>query len=127
MSASSAERTFGKRAMSAGAAACLWLPAGPRSALAKLCESHDLASVDFLKIDVEGAEGDVVFGGDWKRFRPKVVVARGGVADGVGAFMAGLGAIPCCPGLPFRPVRTLNRFYVADEHPGIMARLPSGP
>ena len=48
----------------------------PVTTLAKLCERHDLGSVDFLKIDVEGAEGDVLFGGDWKRFRPKVVVAE---------------------------------------------------
>ena len=29
-----------------------------------------------MKIDVEGAEGDVLFSGDWERFRPKVVVAE---------------------------------------------------
>ena len=34
------------------------------------------ASFDFLKIDVEGAEPDVLFGGDWQRFRPKVVVVE---------------------------------------------------
>ena len=44
--------------------------------LAKFCETHDLGIIDFLKIDVEGAEGDVLFGGDWERFRPKVVVAE---------------------------------------------------
>jgi methyltransferase, FkbM family len=48
----------------------------PVTTLAKLCESHDLGAIDFLKIDVEGAEGDVLFGGDWKRFRPKVIVAE---------------------------------------------------
>ena len=48
----------------------------PVTTLAKLCERHDLGSIDFLKIDVEGAEGDVLFGGDWKRFRPKVIVAE---------------------------------------------------
>jgi FkbM family methyltransferase len=48
----------------------------PTTTLAKLCERHDFGTIDFLKIDVEGAEGDVLFGGDWERFRPKVVVAE---------------------------------------------------
>jgi FkbM family methyltransferase len=34
------------------------------------------AVVDFLKIDVEGAEEDVIAGGDWDRFHPRVVVVE---------------------------------------------------
>ena len=48
----------------------------PMTTLAKLCGNHNLGTIDFLKIDVEGAEGDVLLGGDWERFRPKVVVAE---------------------------------------------------
>jgi FkbM family methyltransferase len=43
----------------------------PVITLAKLCERHDLGAIDFLKIDVEGAEGDVLFGGDWSAFDPR--------------------------------------------------------
>jgi FkbM family methyltransferase len=97
----------------------------PVTTLAELCESHDLASVDFLKIDVEGAEGDVVFGGDWKRFRPKVIVAEA---------VTPMASVPSwqdwepflmAQGYRFVLFDTLNRFYVAEEHPEIMARLPS--
>ena len=42
--------------------------------LRALCEQHAPAPIDFLKIDVEGAERDVLLGGDWQRFRPKVIV-----------------------------------------------------
>src|SRR5216684_1846051 len=42
--------------------------------LAQLCADHDLSEIDFLKIDVEGGEADVVHGGDWRRYRPKVVL-----------------------------------------------------
>ena len=42
--------------------------------LAALCEQHAPGAIDFLKIDVEGAERDGAAGGDWRRFRPKVVV-----------------------------------------------------
>src|SRR5262245_35677095 len=48
----------------------------PVMTLAQLCESHGLGAIDFLKIDVEGAERDVLVGGDWRRFRPKVIVAE---------------------------------------------------
>ena len=30
--------------------------------------------IDFLKIDAEGAEGDVIAGADWQRFRPRLLV-----------------------------------------------------
>ena len=49
----------------------------PLTTLRALCEEgHAPASFDFLKIDVEGAEPAVLFGGDWERFRPKVVVVE---------------------------------------------------
>ena len=46
----------------------------PVTTLRALCENHAPAAIDFLKIDVEGAERDVLIGGDWLRFRPKVIV-----------------------------------------------------
>jgi FkbM family methyltransferase len=97
----------------------------PVTTLADLCEVHDLGSIDFLKIDVEGAEGDVLFGGDWKRVRPKVIVAEA---------VAPLSSEPAwqdwepfilAQGYRFVLFDTVNRFYVAQEHPEIMARLPS--
>jgi FkbM family methyltransferase len=44
--------------------------------LASLCEKHGVRTIDFLKVDVEGAEGDVLAGNDWKRFRPRVVMCE---------------------------------------------------
>ena len=46
----------------------------PVITLAKLCEQHNVGQIDFLKIDVEGAEKDVLLGGDWNRYRPRVIV-----------------------------------------------------
>jgi FkbM family methyltransferase len=45
------------------------------STLAELLERHP-GEVDFLKIDVEGAEHDVIEGADWSRHRPRVVVVE---------------------------------------------------
>ncbi|MFO0850336.1 MAG: FkbM family methyltransferase [Gemmataceae bacterium] len=43
--------------------------------LAEVCEKHvGGRTIDFLKVDVEGHERAVLAGGDFKRFRPRVVV-----------------------------------------------------
>jgi FkbM family methyltransferase len=97
----------------------------PVTTLAKLCEARDLGSIDFLKIDVEGAEGDVLFGGDWTRFRPKVIVAEA-VSPGA-TLQAWQQWEPfiIAQGYRFVLFDTLNRFYVAQEQREIMARFPS--
>ncbi len=46
----------------------------PMTTLAAVARQLSLGEVDFLKIDVEGAERDVLLGGDWKAFRPRVVL-----------------------------------------------------
>ncbi len=45
----------------------------PVETLAHVCEKHVDAPIDFLKIDVEGFEQRVIAGGDWSRWRPRVV------------------------------------------------------
>jgi FkbM family methyltransferase len=46
--------------------------------LAQVCELHVHEPIDFLKIDVEGHENEVIAGADFFRWRPKVVVVEGG-------------------------------------------------
>jgi hypothetical protein len=96
----------------------------PVVTLASLCEAQGVGEIDFLKIDVEGAEPDVLAGGDFKRFRPKVIVAEA-VAPGSGepAWQDWEPQL-LSQGYRFALFDTLNRFYVAEEHPAIMARLP---
>ena len=97
----------------------------PTMTLAKLCESHDLGTIDFLKIDVEGAEADVLFGGDWERFRPKVVVAE--AVSPMASEPSWQDWEPFLIAQRYRFVLfdTLNRFYVAEEYPEIVARFPT--
>ena len=97
----------------------------PVTTLAKLCEKHDLGAIDFLKIDVEGAEGDVLFGGDWKRFRPKVIVAEAVTPLASEQGWQDWEPLLLAQGYRFVLFDTLNRFYVAQEHSDILERLPS--
>ena len=96
----------------------------PIVTLAKLCEQHGVKDIDFLKIDVEGAEADVLMGNDWQRFRPKVIVAE--------AILPGSGEPAWGEWEPYLLAQdyeftlfdTLNRFYVAKEQTEVLARAP---
>lgn len=97
----------------------------PVTTLARLCEQHGVTEIDFLKIDVEGAEADVIAGNDWTRFRPKVVVAEAiDPATGKPAHTAWEPML-LAAGYRFRLDDTLNRFYVAEECPDVFERLPA--
>jgi FkbM family methyltransferase len=87
----------------------------PVTTLAELCRLYAPAAFDFLKVDVEGAEPDVLLNGDWQRYRPKVVVVEALAPytlapawDAWEPFLAGHG---------YRYVMfdSLNRYYLADE------------
>jgi FkbM family methyltransferase len=99
----------------------------PVTTLAEVCEHHGLDRVDFLKIDVEGAEKEVLLGNDWTRFRPRVLLIEA---------LAPLSNEPTWEeweplltghGYRFALFDRLNRFYVAQEHPEILARIPALP
>jgi FkbM family methyltransferase len=97
----------------------------PVVTLARLCEAHHVNEIDFLKIDVEGGEADVLHGSDWSRFRPKVILIEA-VTPGSGEPAWGeWEPFLLSRGYRFALFDTLNRFYVAQEHPEIFARLPS--
>lgn len=97
----------------------------PMLTLADLCQKNGVGRIDFLKIDVEGAEADVIAGNDWSRFRPKVVVAEAiDPATCTPAYQAWETSL-LAAGYRFRLDDTLNRFYVAEECPQVYERLPA--
>ena len=99
----------------------------PMTTLAAICEEHRPERIDFLKVDVEGAEADVLAGADWERWRPRVVVAEA-VAPGSMAEASRHWE----PLLLERRYRLaffdgLNRFYVAEEEAALADRFPPEP
>ncbi len=62
------------------------LPATPHEVevvrLADLCDLHVKdRTIDFMKIDVEGSELGVLEGGDWERFRPRLLIVEATVVN----------------------------------------------
>jgi FkbM family methyltransferase len=99
----------------------------PMRTLSELCVEAGLSTIDFLKIDVEGAEAEVLAGMDFKRWRPRVVVieaiAPGSMADA----WAGWEPALLAQGYRFAFFDRLNRFYVAEEAAELANRFPSEP
>jgi FkbM family methyltransferase len=96
----------------------------PMLTLAQLCEQHGVGEIDFLKIDVEGAEADVLAGNDWTRFRPKVVVAEAIMLEDGSPTWESWEPFLLDQGYTFTLFDTLNRFYVASEQRAILERMP---
>lgn len=101
-----------------------------------LAKSADGQLVDFLKIDVEGFEDQVIAGGDWHRFRPRVLVVeatRPAVAirdwDDIDAIRNWDAWEPTLlsSGYRFAYYDGLSRFYLRDEDWGLHHRVGLPP
>ena len=92
--------------------------------LASLCEAHRVEEIDFLKVDVEGAEADVLKSGDWKAFRPKVVVVEAIAPGSNQPSWEDWEPFLLAQGYHFMLFDTLNRFYVAEEAKDVATRFP---
>lgn len=99
----------------------------PVTTLAALCELYEVAAIDFLKVDVEGAEKDVLAGADWRRFRPKVVLVEAVAPGSMAPTHAEWEPILAGNGYRFAFFDNLNRFYVAEEAAALATRFPAEP
>ena len=97
----------------------------PSMSLADLCRSHRLDTIDFLKIDVEGAEAEVIGGADWNRFRPGIVLVESIAPISGEPTWHQWEELLLAKGYRFALFDTLNRFYVAEERADLLAKMPT--
>jgi FkbM family methyltransferase len=99
----------------------------PVTTLAALLAPHAGRSIDFLKIDVEGAERAVLTGNDWNRHRPRIVVVEA-IRPGTGEpAWEDWEDVLIDNHYSFALFDSLNRFYVANECRELAERLPREP
>ena len=91
--------------------------------LAELCARHVTGAVDFLRIDASGAEDAVIQGGDWTRFRPRVVLVLTARAGPVDPSPAPGEARLLAANYRFALFDGLNRFYARGEDAPLLSRL----
>ncbi|MEQ1612294.1 MAG: FkbM family methyltransferase [Hyphomicrobiaceae bacterium] len=95
--------------------------------LSTLIDEAKLEKIDFLKIDVEGAEADVLAGLDWRRHRPRVILVEAVEPGSMVDASAKWEHLITSQGYSFAFFDNLNRFYVADEAAALKARFPEKP
>ncbi len=88
----------------------------PTLTLTSICESHGVGEIHFLKVDVEGAEADVLRGMDFSRFRPWIVVVEATEPLSSARVDGAYEALLLGQGYSGAYFDGLNMFYVANEH-----------
>jgi FkbM family methyltransferase len=95
--------------------------------LRTLIDEAGLGAIDFLKIDVEGAEQDVLAGMDLARQRPRVLLIEAMQPGSLAAAWAQWEPMLLAQAYRFAFFDRLNRFYVAEEASELLARFPPEP
>lgn len=95
--------------------------------LSDLIDDAGLAAIRFLKIDVEGAEADVIAGLDLKRHRPEVILVEAVNPNAKDDHWKPWDATILGAGYEFVFFDNLNRYYVAGEHKHLAERFPAKP
>ena len=91
--------------------------------LAAIAHEHAPLQVDFVKIDVEGAEREVIESADWKAFRPRVVVVESIVPFTNEPAWDSWEHLMLMAGYEFTLFDGINRFYHRAEEPALKGPL----
>jgi len=99
----------------------------PVRTLASVCEEHVKGDIHFLKIDVEGFEGEVLHGMDFQRWRPWILVIEATLPNSRALNHGAWEHLVVDQGYRYAWFDGLNRYYVAEEHAGLLAHLDIQP
>ena len=88
----------------------------PLRTLSDICAEFVSGAIHFLKIDVEGFEKEVIFGADFKKFRPWIVVVEATIPNSIEEVHGEWEPILFDADYLFAYADGLNRFYVAKEN-----------
>lgn len=91
--------------------------------LAQVVAEHVPGPVDFLKVDVEGYEREVLAGADWSTFRPRVVVMEATVPKSDEPAHEDWEPMLLEAGYRFAMFDGLNRFYAHADEPALLQAL----
>jgi len=99
----------------------------PMRTLNSICSEHQVDTIHFLKIDVEEAEYQVLHGFDLKKYRPWIVLIEATVPNSPETNYDKWEPLITKNQYHFVYFDGLNRFYVADEHSNLDAKIALPP
>jgi len=95
----------------------------PVQTLAQICNAHAPPVIDFLSIDVEGHERQVIEGADWRAYRPRVVLVEATEPHTTIPSHHRWESLLLEAGYLFATFDGLNRYYVRQEEPALIPLL----
>lgn len=99
----------------------------PVRALAGVCANYVRGEIHFLKVDVEGFEGEVLRGMDFERWRPWVLVIEATLPNSRITNHEAWEALVTSHRYRYAYFDGLNRYYVAEEHAELLEVLSVPP
>lgn len=100
----------------------------PTLSLRALCVEHVLGrSIDFMKIDVEGAEAEVINSGDWNAFRPRIVLVEAVEPNSTVEAHSGWEPMLIDANYTFAYFDGLNRWYYRNDEPELKRAFHAPP
>jgi FkbM family methyltransferase len=95
--------------------------------LTSLCEMNHVEEIHFLKVDVEGAERDVITGFDLARFRPWIMVIESTLPMTQTEAYRDWEEMVLSAEYRFGYFDGLNRYYIAHEHEELLKHFDAPP
>lgn len=99
----------------------------PVSTLDAICRAHDVREVHFLKVDVEGAEAEVLRGLDLARLRPWIILVEATEPNSRVSTHSRWESLVTDHGYRMAYQDGLNRYYLAREHEDLAPAFASPP
>ena len=99
----------------------------PVRTLAGICANYVKGDIHFLKVDVEGFEGEVLRGMDFERWRPWVLVIEATMPNSRTTNHGTWEALVTNRRYRYAHFDGLNRYYVAEEHAELLDALSIQP
>jgi FkbM family methyltransferase len=99
----------------------------PMRTLASVCAEHVRGDIHFLKIDVEGFEGEVLRGMDFAKWRPWLLVIEATMPNSRETNHESWEALVTVHGYRYVHFDGLNRYYVSPDHPELLEVLAIQP
>jgi heptosyltransferase II len=95
--------------------------------LSQICSEYNVSEIDFLKIDAEGWEKEILLGADFRKYRPKIVLLESTKPFSNEDISASWEPFLLSFDYLFVYFDGLNRFYIREESPELKAAFAFPP